>query len=89
MKNMGTIPVDLNVLHGLRIYIAGNMAAPFQNQYRFACRLCLLGKNCTEKAGTDDQIIILHLFSPAWESFPHYSVFFSELHPFFAMFKKY
>ena len=56
---MRAVPVDVDPLHLLGVDVAGNVAAPVDDQAALARPACLVGEHRAEQPGAHDQIIIL------------------------------
>ena len=59
---MGAVFVHLNPFKVLCISISCDMISFFQNHHAFAGRESPLGKHSAEKSGSDDQIIVMHIY---------------------------
>ena len=63
MENMGAVAVHLNAVHLFGINISCNVVSSVDHKAGPAGLFHLSGKNGAEKAGTNDQIIIMHTVS--------------------------
>ena len=61
MENMRTITMDEDSVDLFGMNIAGNMRPSVNHEDFFSAVSCFTGKDSTVKAGTDDQVIILHV----------------------------
>ena len=60
MEEMRTVFVHLNALYVFGVEISAHVGAFVDDQHRFTCFPCLLGKGRAKQSRTDDEIVVFH-----------------------------
>ena len=72
MENMRAVLVDVDALDVLGVDVARDVGALIHDEHGLAVGLGLMCKNGAVQTGTDNQIIIYHIYSLTFP--PHYMV---------------